>query len=105
MALTELAPIKIAVLPLLKANLDADQAEPATYAMVYDRTQRGQGGNQLYGQHLECARGKPLEVGPMDDAATVDMRRARMGLMRLELYVRLVRLNSPDLCGAAEAAK
>ncbi len=94
-----------AVLPGLKANLDLDQAESDAYAMVYDRTQRDQGKNQLYGQALECAAGKTLEVAPMDDAATVNMRRARMGLMRLELYARLVRLHSPDLCGAIESSK
>jgi hypothetical protein len=40
---------RLAVLPKLKANVDAGQAEPGSYAMVYDRTQRDQGKNQLYG--------------------------------------------------------
>jgi len=48
---------RVAVLPKLKANVDAGQADPGTYAMVCDRTQRDQGKNQLYGQQLECASG------------------------------------------------
>jgi hypothetical protein len=96
---------RLAVLPKLKANVNAGQADPGTYAMVYDRTQRDQGKNQLYGQALECAAGKTLEVAPIDDATNVNVRRAEFGLMRLELYARLVRLNSPDLCGAVGSQK
>ena len=88
-----------AVLPKLKANVDLGQAEPGTYAAVYDRTQRDQGKNQLYGEQLECASGKALEEAPIDDEATVNLRRAELGLMRVELYARLVRLYSPDMCG------
>jgi len=96
---------RLAVLPKLKANVDAGQADPGTYAMVYDRTQRDQGKNQLYGQQLECATGKALDVAPIDDATNVNVRRAELGLMRLELYARLVRLNSPDLCGSVGSQK
>jgi hypothetical protein len=96
---------RLAVLPKLKANVDAGQADPGTYAMVHDRTQRDQGKNQLYGQALECATGKALDVAPIDDATNVNVRRAELGLMRLELYSRLVRLNSPDLCGSVESQK
>ncbi len=92
---------RLAVLPKLKANVSAGQGEPETYAMVYDRTQRDQGRNQLYGQQLECASGRVLDVAPLDDAKHVNIRRAELGLMRLELYARLVRLNSPDVCGSA----
>ena len=89
-----------AVLPKLKANVDLGQAEPGTYATVYDRTQRDQGKNQLYGEQLECASGKALEEAPIDDEANVNIRRAELGLMRVELYARLVRLHSPDMCGS-----
>lgn len=90
---------RLAVLPTLKANVDASQADPGAYAMVYDRTQRDQGRTQLYGQQLECTAGNALEVAPLEDVENVNIRRARLGLMRLELYARFVRLNSPDLCG------
>jgi hypothetical protein len=96
---------RVAVLTKLKANVDAGQADPATYAMVYDRTRRDQGKNQLYGEQLECATGKALEVAPIDNARNVDIRRAELGLIRLELYARLVRRNSPDVCGAGRSPK
>jgi hypothetical protein len=96
---------RVAVLPKLKANVDAGQADPGSFAMVYDRTQRDQGRNQLYGQQLECAAGKTLEVAPIDDAKNVNVRRAELGLMRLDVYARLVRENSPDVCGSATSPK
>ena len=95
--------LRIAVLPKLKANVDAGQAEPGSYATVYDRTQRDQGRNQLYGQQFECAPGKAFQLAPIDDEANVDARRAELGLMRLELYARVLRFHSPDYCGSAGA--
>ncbi|HEV8393508.1 MAG TPA: DUF6624 domain-containing protein [Vicinamibacterales bacterium] len=94
------AAFRTAVLPKLKANVDAGQADASTFAMVYDRSQRDQGRNQLYGQQLECAADKTLKLAPLDDAAHVDMRRAQLGLMRIDIYEPLVRQGSPDLCGA-----
>jgi len=84
-----------AVLPKLKANVDAGQAAPGVYALVYDRTQRDEGRNQLYGQQLECTKAGVIDVAPLDDAANVNSRRAELGLIRLELYTRVVRLTSP----------
>ena len=88
-----------AVLPKLKANVDVGQADPGTYATVYDRSQRDQGKNQFYGEQLECTTGKALEEAPIDDEANVNLRRAELGLMRVEIYARLVRLYSPEMCG------
>ena len=94
-----------AVLPKLKANVDVGQADPATYATVYDRSQRDQGKNQLYGEQLECTSGKALEEAPIDDEANVNLRRAELGLMRVEIYARLVRLYSPEMCGPVISKK
>jgi hypothetical protein len=99
------AEFRRAVLPKLKANIDAAQADPGTYAMVYDRTQRDQGKNQLYGEQLECAPGKGLTEAPMDDEANVNLRRAELGLMRVEIYERLVRRSLPEMCGPATSRK
>jgi hypothetical protein len=87
------------VLPKLKANVDGGQADPGYYAMVYDRAQRDQGKNQLYGEQLECTSGKALQEAPTDDEANVNIRRAELGLMRVELYARLARLQAPAWCG------
>lgn len=89
-----------AVLPKLKSNVEAGQGDAGTYAMVYDRTQRDQGKKQFYGEQLECAPGKPLSEAPIDDEATVNARRAQLGLLRIELYAELVRIHSPDMCGS-----
>jgi len=88
-------------LPKLKANVDAGQADASSYAMVYDRSQRDDGRNQLYGQNLECNETSPeLHEAPIDDEAGANDRRARIGLMRMELYARLVIELSPQMCGA-----
>jgi len=88
-------------LPKLKANIDVGQADAGSYAMVYDRSQRDEGRNQLYGQNLECNETNPeLHEAPIDDEAGVNDRRARLGLMRMELYARIVVEMSPRMCGA-----
>jgi len=92
--------LRQAVLPKLKSNVDAGQGDAGTYAMVYDRTQRDGGKKQLYGEQLECSAGRSLTEAPIDDEATVNMRRAKLGLLRMELYARMVRLHSPDICGS-----
>ena len=99
------AEFRRAVLPKLKANVDVGQADPGTYATVYDRSQRDQGKNQFYGEQLECTSGKALEEAPIDDEANVNLRRAELGLMRVEIYARLVRLYSPEMCGPVTSKK
>lgn len=94
------AEFRQAVLPKLKSNVDAGQADGGTYAMMYDRSQRDQGKKQLYGEQLECKQGRELSEAPIEDEANVNRRRAELALMRVDLYARLVRLNSPDICGA-----
>jgi hypothetical protein len=87
-------------LPKLKANVDAGQADAGSYAMVYDRAQRDEGRNQLYGANLECSDASPeLHESPIDDEGRVNERRAQLGLMRMELYARLVIEMSPRMCG------
>ena len=95
---------RAATLPKLKANVAAGEADPGVYALVYDRTQRDQGKNQLFGQQLECTKANVIDVAPLDDAATVNVRRAELGLIRLELYTRVIRQNSPP-CGAFSHGK
>jgi len=94
------AAFRASVLPQLKANVAAGQADPGSYALVYDRTQRDQQRNQLYGEQLECGPDKTLVRAPLDDAANVNRRRAELGLMRIEFYERLVRQHTPDVCQA-----
>ena len=91
------AEFRARVLPRLKIAVDAGQADPAMYAMVYDRSQRDLGKDQLYGENLECQLGGSLHETPILDEAHVNERRAELGLLRVELYTKLVLENSPQL--------
>jgi hypothetical protein len=90
------------VLSKLKANVDAGQADAGDYAMVYDRSSREAGRKQLYGQNLECDAESPvLHETPIEHEEDVDARRARIGLLRVGLYSRIVAELSTGLCPAA----
>lgn len=89
------------VLPKLKAAVDAGQADPETYALVYDRAQRDMGRKQLYGTQFECKQGEKLHPAPTEDETHVNERRARMGHMRVELYARLLAETTPQFCSPA----
>jgi hypothetical protein len=94
------------VLPKLKANVDAGQADPGSYAMVLDRSRTDAGRKQIYGENLTCDKEHPkLHSGPIEDEYHVNQRRAAIGLMRLELYVQLVVAMSPNVCSAGPEAK
>lgn len=89
------------VLPKLKANVDAGQADPESYAKVYDRSQRDVGKNQLYGEQLECKAGETMHEAPIEDEAGINRRRAELGLIRVELYARIAAEMMPQFCPPA----
>jgi len=94
------------VLPKLKANVDAGQADPGSYAMVFDRSQTDAGKKQMYGENLTCDQERPkLHTGPIEHEDHVNQRRAAIGLMRLGLYAQLVVEMSPNICPASREAK
>src|SRR5258708_13534279 len=87
---------RMKVLPKLKANVDAGQADPGSYAMVFDRSRTDAGKKQMYGENLICDSQHPkLHAGPIEDELNVNQRRAAMGLMRLALYAQLVWGSTP----------
>jgi hypothetical protein len=99
---------RMSVLPKLKANVAAGQADPGSYAMVFDRSQTDAGKKQMYGENLICGNEHPkpkLRTGPIEDERNVNLRRAAIGLMRLELYAQLVVGMTPNVCPAAAEAK
>lgn len=89
------------VLPKLKANVDAGQADPGSYAKVYDRSQRDVGKKQLYGEQLECNAGEKMHEAPVEDEAGLNQRRAELGLIRAELYERIAAEMMPQFCPPA----
>ena len=92
------------VLPRLRANVEAGQADAADYSMVYDRAASEEGRKQPYGQNLECD-GENWHVTRIEHERDVDTRRARIGLLRLALYVRMVSDLSPGVCPAPHTAR
>jgi Family of unknown function (DUF6624) len=90
------------VLPRLKANVDAGEADPRSYALMLDRLRTDAGQKQVYGENLTCDTQHPaLHTGPIEDQDHVNQRRAAIGLVRLELYAQIVVEMSPNVCGAA----
>ena len=90
------------VLPKLKALVSAGQADPGSYALVYDLSQRDAGKKQLYGERLECKAGETMHEAPIEDEPHVNQRRAELGLMRVELYASLVAEMMPQFCPPAK---
>ena len=93
-------------LPKLKANVEAGQADPGSYAMMLDRLRSDGGKKQMYGENLTCDHDhSTLHIGPIEDEDRVNERRSAIGLVRLELYARLVVKMSPKVCPAAAESK
>jgi len=68
-----------------------------------DRLRTDAGQKQVYGQNLVCSADNPvLHETAIEDEPQVNLRRAKMGLFRLDLYVRLVIEHSPKFCSATE---
>lgn len=86
-------------LPKLKGLVDRGEADPGVYAMMYDRAQRDAGLPQYYGEAMECENGGPMHPAPMRDPTHVNQRRAKLGLMRVELYRQVAVAMSPPVCG------
>ena len=96
---------RVKVLPKLKANVEAGQADPGSYAMVCDRAHNDVGGKQLYGENFTCDAANPkLHPWPIEDEAHVDDRRAQLGLMRLSFYAQGIVENGQAACKALAAA-
>lgn len=90
------------VLPKLKAEVDASEADPGSYALVHDRSQRDLGKKQLYGEQLECDRTGKMHEAPIDDESHVNQRRAELGLVRMELYSEIVAEQTSQLCSSIQ---
>jgi hypothetical protein len=86
-------------LPKLKTNVDAGQADPESYAMMYDRSRRDARLKQRFGEGLECTPQNPTpREAPIEDERHVNQRRADLGLIRVELYAHVLIETSPPIC-------
>ena len=95
--------LRTKALPKLKRNVDAGQADPESYAMMYDRSRRDAGLKQRFGESLECTPQNPtLHEAQIEDELHVNQRRADLGLIRIELYTQILIETSPPICSALQ---
>ena len=73
-------------LALITAAAEAGQASWGNVAYLSDRVRVGQGRPQTYGTQIRCGPAGPEPSTPIEDAATVDERRATAGLEPLADY-------------------
>ncbi len=70
-------------LPLLKAAVEAGQANPSNYAYLYDRVQVAQGRKQLYATQSSTNNGLTKgQFYALEDESNVQVRREEMGITR-----------------------
>jgi hypothetical protein len=77
------------VLPLLERARAAGEAEGQHVALLTDRLAIARGLPQVYGSQADITDGR-IVLKPIRDSASVDARRARIGLPSLAEYVRLL---------------
>jgi hypothetical protein len=96
------------MLPPLEAAAAAGEAAAADVAMLTDRVRTHEGRPQLYGTQFRIVEGA-LEAYPIEDPDSLDARRARVGLLPMAEYIRLlastyggeIRLSRPDSSAGA----
>lgn len=76
-------------LSLLERAYPAGEVTGQQVALLTDRVAKARGQPQVYGTQASNRRGR-MVLDPIADSARVDVRRARMGLMPLAEYVRLL---------------
>lgn len=88
-------PLMLAVLPRLKADVDAGLMEKEPYALLYDRAQLARGLRQRYGSQVVREETGEVIVLPVEGPDQVDARRKEMGMIPLRQYVAI--FGAPDV--------
>lgn len=73
-------------LALMEEALAEDQVDPTEWAYLVDRVAVNEGRPQVYGTQGGCV-GAQAEIGPVEDEANVEARRAEVGLQPLADYL------------------
>jgi hypothetical protein len=71
---------QVEALELMRAALEADQADPTEVAYLEDRVAVNRGEPQRYGTQVRCREGRPDPATPLADPAAVEALRAEVGL-------------------------
>ena len=80
---------QIRMLPLIERALAAGEISGQEMALFSDRIATARGLLQTYGTQADLRDGRAF-VKPIRDSATVDLRRARLGLPPLQAYIRIL---------------
>lgn len=86
-----------AALGPMREAYEAGDASGSDLALLTDRVRVAEGRSQLYGSQLYIEPGKPPALRPIEDEASVDVRRAEMGLPPLSEYLEEV-CNETGMC-------
>jgi len=93
------------VLPQMEADVAAGQVSSESYAMLLDRVESSSGQPQTYGENFVCAPDGKIKPPPIADPGQVDRRRAKLGLMPLAVYGKLLgKLYMNNFCAQVAAA-
>jgi TonB family protein len=79
-------------LPLLTAAAEKGELRASSLAILIDRVRTGRGQKQLYGSQLHETK-SGIKLYPIEDEAKVNMRRAKVGLQPLEVYLKDWKIN------------
>ncbi|MHB8640952.1 MAG: DUF6624 domain-containing protein [Candidatus Acidiferrales bacterium] len=93
------------VLPQMKADVEAGQVSSESYAMLLDRVESSSRQPQTYGENFVCTPDGKIKPSPIADPGQVDRRRAKLGLMPLAVYGKVLGdLYMNNLCAQVAAA-
>jgi len=80
-------------LPVIQKAVKEKKARPDELALLEDRISVARHGYQIYGSQLMMDENGVTRVSPIKDEANVNKRRAAVGLMPLEEYLKLFNIN------------
>lgn len=75
------------MLPLVEAAYEAGEVEGQQYALLLDRVLKGRGEPQIYGSQPDVAADGTFSIPETVDDATLDARRAEVGLPPIAEYM------------------
>jgi len=89
----------------MEADVAAGLVSSENYAMLLDRVESSSGQPQTYGENFVCTPDGKIKPSPIADPERVDLRRAKLGLMPLAVYGKLLgNLYMNNLCAQVAAA-
>jgi hypothetical protein len=78
------------MLPLVEAAYEAGEVEGSQYALLLDRVLKGRGEPQVYGSQPDVAADGTFSIPATVDDATLDARRAEVGLPPIAEYMAML---------------